>query len=326
MHIDYLILADGIDVTLAFQDRLISLTINDEAGQKSDTAEIAVDDRDYLIALPETGAKLEIALGFVGDLVEIGTFVVDELSGEIAPDTMSISAKAADMLGGIKARKTRSWRDVTVEDIVGKIAGEHGLEPLVSDSLKAHFYTFQAQTSESDLNFLTRLAKDLDAVSKPAGKYLVFTKRGEGKAADGSELPVFKVHRTQMSGGSWKITGRGKYGRVVAEWGERGTATTHKVTAGDKDPELKLRHRYASKAEAERAAQSALDRSRRGSGKVSIELGGFWGDLMAEAKVELIGIKPELTGEWLITRVQHRLTDTLTTSFDAERDNEEDKS
>lgn len=325
MHVAYQIIADGTDVTGNFQDRLTSLTIVDEAGQKSDTAEIMVDDRDYLVALPETGAKLQIALGFKGALVEIGTYVVDDMSGEIAPDTMTISAKAADMLGGIRARKTRSWREVTVEDIVGKIAGEHGLKPQVSDSLKAHFYAYQAQTSESDLNFLTRLAKGLDAVSKPAGEYLVFTKRGEGKAADGSELPVFVVHRTQMKGGSWKVTGRGKYGRVTAEWGERGTATTHKVTAGDKEPELALRHRYPTEAEAQGAADAALERSRRASGKISIELGGFWGDLMAEAKVDLQGIKPELTGEWLITRVQHRLTDTLTTSFDAERDNEEKK-
>lgn len=325
MHVAYQIIADGTDVTGNFQDRLTSLTIIDEAGQKSDTAEIIVDDRDYLVDLPETGAKLQIALGFKGALVEIGTYVVDDMSGEIAPDTMTISAKAADMLGGIRARKTRSWREVTVEDIVGKIAGEHGLKPQVSDSLKAHFYAYQAQTSESDLNFLTRLAKGLDAVSKPAGEYLVFTKRGEGKAADGSELPVFVVHRTQMKGGSWKVTGRGKYGRVTAEWGERGTATTHKVTAGDKEPELALRHRYPTKAEAQSAADAALERSRRASGKISIELAGFWGDLMAEAKVDLQGIKPELTGEWLITRVQHRLTDTLTTSFDAERDNEEKK-
>ncbi len=39
--------------------------------------------------------------------------------------------------------------------------------------------------------------------------------------------------------------------------------------------------------------------------------------------MNLLGIKPELNGEWLITRVQHRLDSTLTTSFDAERDNEE---
>lgn len=323
MQIDFLILADGIDVTLAFKDRLVSLTINDEAGGKSDKAELAIDDRDYLVDLPETGAKLEIALGFVGALTQIGTYTVDDTSGEIAPDTMTISAKATDMLSDIRARKTRAWRDVTVEDIVGKIAGEHDLEPQVSDSLKSHFFAYQAQTSESDLGFLTRLAKDLDAVSKPAGKYLVFTKRGEGKTANGTALPVFPILRSQMSSGSWQITGRGKYGRVVAEWGERGTAIPHKVTAGDKEPELKLRHRYASEAEAKRAAQSALDRSRRGSSKISIELAGFWGDLMAEAKVNLIGIKPELSGEWLITRVQHRLTDTLTTSFEAERNNEE---
>ncbi len=325
MHIAYQIIADGTDVTGKFQDRLTSLTIIDEAGQKSDTVEIMIDDRDYLVELPKTGAKLKIALGFVGDLVEIGTYVVDETSGEIAPNTMTISAKAADMLSGIRARKTRSWRGVTIEDIVGKIAGEHGLKSLVSDSLQAHFFAYQAQTSESDLNFLTRMAKGLGAVSKPAGEYLVFTKRGEGYAADGSELPVFVVHRTQMKGGSWKITGRGKYGRVTAEWGERGTAVIHKATAGNKEPELALRHRYPTKVEAQSAADAALTHSRRASGKISIELGGFRGDLLAEAKVDLQGIKPELTGEWLITRVQHRLTDTLTTSFDAERDNEGDK-
>lgn len=323
MHVAYQIIADGTDVTGNFKDRLVSLTITDEAGSRSDTAEIMVDDRSNLVALPVTGAKLQIALG-VGGLVEMGTYVVDDVSGEIAPDTMTVSAKAADMLGGIRARKTRSWSEVTVEDIVGKIAGEHGLKPMVSDSLKAKFCAYLAQTSESDLNLLTRIAKELDAVSKPSGEYLVFTKRGEGKAADGSQLPVFVVHRTQMQGGSWKITGRGKYGRVTAEWGERDTATTHKVTAGDKEPELALRHRYTTEDEARRAAAAALQRSRRASGKINIELGGFWGDLMAEATVDIQGVKPELTGEWLITRVQHRLTDTLTTSFDAERDNEEE--
>ncbi|MBC6404111.1 MAG: phage tail protein, partial [Rhodospirillales bacterium] len=69
------------------------------------------------------------------------------------------------------------------------------------------------------------------------------------------------------------------------------------------------------------------DRSQRTSAKLSIELGGFHGDLMAEAKVDLRDIKPELTGHWLLTRglltrVMHRLDDSLTTNFEAERDNE----
>lgn len=322
MRVDYRIIADGVDVTSNFQDRLERLTIIDEAGMKSDRAEITVDDRDYLVALPQTGAQLEIALGFAGQLVDMGSYVVDDLSGEILPARMTIGAKAADMSGGLRARKTRSWHKVTVQDVVASIAGEHGLKPRVSDSLKAHSYPYLAQTTESDLNILTRLARGLDAVAKPAGGFLLFTKRGEGAAADGSALPVFVIDRSQMNGGSWKIGKRGRHGKVTAEWGERGTATTHKVNAGDEEPERVLRHRYPTEAEAQREANAELERSKRGSASINIELGGFWGGLMAEAKVNLLGIKPELTGEWLITRVQHRLTDTLTTSFDAERDNE----
>lgn len=324
MHIAYQIIADGTDVTAKFQDRLISLTIIDEAGEEADRAEIVVDDRDYLVALPKTGVKLKIALG-VGELVETGSFVVDEVSGEITPAVMTISAKAADMLGSIRARKTRSWRDVSIDGIVGQIAGEHGLKPQVSDSLKAQFYPYLAQTSESDLNFLTRLAGDLDAVAKPAGGSLLFLKRGEGKAADGTDLPVFTIHRAAMNSGSWQATGRGRYNRVCAEWGERNTATTHKVTVGDAEPELTLRHRYATEAAAKRAAKAALEKSHRASSRINIELGGFRGDLMAEARVNLTGIKPELSGEWLITRVTHSLTDTLSTSFEAERDNAKKK-
>lgn len=320
MQIAYQISADGTDVTGGFQDRLISLYIVDEAGNKSDTAEIVIDDRDHAAALPIEGAKLSISLG-VGNLVQMGDYIVDEFAGEIFPATLTIRAKAADMLGDIKARKTRSWRAKTVQDIVSKIASEHGLKPVISDSLKAHFYKFLAQTAESDLGFLTRIAKELDAVTKPAGGSLIFTKRGEGKAADGSQMPVFDVYRTMIADGSWEITGRGKYGRIITEWTDLASATTQICKAGDTDPELRIRHRYASKEEAQKAADAALEKSKRGSGKIRIQLGGFHGDLTAEGKVNLIGIKPELTGEWLITRVIHRLAGTLTTSFEAERDN-----
>jgi hypothetical protein len=325
MQIAFQVIADGADVTAKIGDRLLELTLTDEAGQTADTAEIEIDDRDYRVALPEVGAKLTISVGFKGALVEIGQYVVDDISGQVGPDTMTISAKSADMRAGIKSPRTRAWECITVGDLVEKIAGEHGLRPQISDSLKGVVLDYVAQTTESDLNLLTRVARDLGATVKPAGGAIVFVKTGEGKAADGTDLPVFVVHRTQMTSASWQLTGRGVYGRVVAEWSERDSATVHKVTAGKDDPEQVLRTRYASKAAARRAADAALDRSKRGGGTISVELGGFWGDLTAEAKVDLQGIKSELTGEWLITRVTHRLSGTLTTSFDAERDNEEAK-
>ncbi len=76
--------------------------------------------------------------------MQIGTYVVDEVTGVIGTDTMTIKAKAADMNGGIRTRKTRSWRDVSLADIAAKIASEHGLTAQVSDSLKAQRYPYVA--------------------------------------------------------------------------------------------------------------------------------------------------------------------------------------
>ncbi|AZV77874.1 phage tail protein [Parasedimentitalea marina] len=320
---DFQIIANSVDQTAQFKDRLVNLTLTDQAGQKSDTAQITLDNRDNRIELPDVGAVLDISLGLKETgLVPMGRYVVDELSGDLFPNTLTISAKAADMLGGIKAPKTRNWDDVTVQDIVAKIAGENGLETAVAESLKAHFYGYLAQTAESDLNFLTRLARDLDATAKPAGGALVFIKRGIGKAADGSDLPVPVINVTQMSRGNWKASGRGKYSKVIAEWSELGAAKVRQVSAGDGEPLLKLRHRYASQNEAQRAADSALESSKRASGKASIQLAGFDGGLLAEGFVDLQGIHPGLSGKWLVTQVTHRLGNTLITSFDGERDND----
>lgn len=93
------------------------------------------------------------------------------------------------------------------------------------------------------------------------------------------------------------------------------------VRVGSGGQERALRHAFARREDAERAAEAALRRSNRASGKIDIQLGGFWGDLLAEAEVDLKGVKPAFEGQWLITRVRHQLGRTLRTSFSAERDN-----
>jgi len=97
---DFQIIANSVDQTALFKDRLIRLTLSDQAGQKSDTVQITLDNRDNRIALPEVGAVLEIYLGFLETgLVYMGRYVVDDLSGDLFPATLTISAKAADTAG-----------------------------------------------------------------------------------------------------------------------------------------------------------------------------------------------------------------------------------
>ena len=327
LHIDYRVIANGEDVTRLLSDRLVILTIVDEAGTKSDTLEITIDDRGYRVELPETGAVLEVELGFrQRGRMSMGRFVVDEVTGSGPPDQMVIKAKAADMRSAIKSPKTRAWKQKSLPQIVAQIAVEHGLEPAVSPALNGAFYGYLAQTSESDLHFLTRLARDLDARVKPASGHLVVVKAGEGTDTTGAALPVPQIGRGDLVSWDWEVTGRGRFESATAEWSEPGTATVHKVTAGAGDLAQKLRHRYPSEAEATRAAEAAVARSKRASGTLDLALAGFHGALSAEMKINVQGIKPELCGEWTITRVDHTLSDTLTTRLAAERDNEKGKS
>jgi hypothetical protein len=84
---------------------------------------------------------------------------------------------------------------------------------------------------------------------------------------------------------------------VVAEWSKCGTGRVEKMTAGNEEPEQILRTRYASQAEAQRAADAALAKSKRNSGTLSVDLGGYWGDLLAEGLIYVTGIKLELNGQ-----------------------------
>ena len=55
---------DGQNVTGCLNDRLLRLTITNEAGVKSDRMEFTVDDRGNRVALPRTGAKVRVWPGW----------------------------------------------------------------------------------------------------------------------------------------------------------------------------------------------------------------------------------------------------------------------
>src|SRR5512139_1728960 len=94
------ILADQVNITSSIQSRLIDIRTTDEAGFKSDTCTITLDDCNGIIELPRHSAQLEIWLGYQQTgLGKIGTYFVDETTVSGFPQTMQISAKAADFTG-----------------------------------------------------------------------------------------------------------------------------------------------------------------------------------------------------------------------------------
>jgi phage protein D len=304
---DFLLLANAEDVTGTLRRRFISLRITDEAGTKSDTAEIVLDDRDSLIQWPEHGAILDISLGYQETgLSRLGSYIVDEVAHSGPPDTLTVRAKAADMIASLKAPKTRQWEQQSLGHIVDQIAGEHGLQPRVSQALDQIVIPHVDQTEESDLHFLTRLARQYDAVAKPASGFLLFVVKGEAKAASGRTLSSVSLVPSQIVQHRMTQADRGKYTAVRTFWHDVATADRVAVLTGSGEPVFTVRQSYPDAAQAADAGAAKLNALQRGEASLSLTLIGNTG-VQAEAELSLSGLRDNVNGLWLIKRVEHQL-------------------
>lgn len=215
---DYRITANDADITAMIRKRFIKLTLQDSAGEDSDTVAIELDNRDNLIRLPSTGAELKVWIGEPGALVFKGAYQVDELEEPLDDQALVIHGKAAKMLGGIKAPRDATFDGITFGALVAKMAKEHGYTPAVSKTVADHVFTHIDQRAESDMNLLTRLSRELGAVAKPVGGRLVVVPKGEAKSVTGNALAVVVIDDPHSSSGRVTIQERNDYQSAVAYW------------------------------------------------------------------------------------------------------------
>lgn len=316
------VLADGADITARINQRLISIKTTDEAGFKSDTCTIELDDRDGLIALPRKGAKLDIYLGYEETgISKVGVYTVDEVSLTGFPETLSISGKAADMSAGeLKSQKTRHFDNITLGDLVKTIAGSNGLVGKVSADLAAIQLGHVDQTQESDLHLLTRLAKEYGGVAKVTNDHLIIAKAGESKSVGGASLSPIYIDKTQVSGYQCSITDRGKYASVTATYHDKATGQNIAVSTSAEKPAHTLRHTYDNEQQAIEAAQAKKSALDQGTATVDVTLSIGNPNLFAESPLILTGFRSGITGpEWTTTRVEQSFSkSSFTTQVNGE--------
>jgi len=320
----YSIKADGADITRLIQGRLLCLTVTDETGWQSDRATIELDDRGNPFALPAKGAKLDISMGVKKEgtphINHMGQFVVDDISISGPPDKLIIEAKAADMKKRLKEKTTRAWDNVTLSDIVATIAAKHDLTPVVGAELAGVRFPHLDQTEESDMHLLTRLGHAHDAVAKPMAGRLLMVKKGQAKTAAGKSLPTVTLTREDfiLPGWDYQAPDRGRYKAVTAYYQDIQGGEKQPVTIGSGTPVRKVGGIFPTQAQADQAARSRLDQLNRGTATLR---GSVYGkpNLMAEGRINVIGIRSGVNGLWSLTSVTTAITDTgYTVSFNAE--------
>lgn len=212
------------NITTLISSRLISLTHTDNRGFEADTLDISLDDSDNALSLPSRGAVLTFAIGYADTpLTNKGEFIVDTVTHEGAPDTLHITAQSADVVGLAKERKERSFHDKTIGEIVKLIATDLKLKPVVSEAFANVKIAHKDQTNEGDLNFLTRLAEEFDAIATVKSERLLFVERGKGLTASGQAIPPFILTRKSGDSHSFTINEGENYKAVKAYWHDKAT-------------------------------------------------------------------------------------------------------
>lgn len=314
---NYQILIGGKDISPDIRPRLIGMTLTDARGFEADSVELSLDDSDGKLEMPPRGVKMRVFLGWRGKpLVDKGEFTIDELEHNGAPDTLTIRGKSADLRGSMNKLVSRSWHETTVGDIVKQLAEKHSLKPACAAGLQSIAIAHIDQSQESDLAFLTRLSKMYGAIATVKAGRLLFIAPGKSVSASGKPLPPLHITRSSGDQHSFSVADRDAYTGVVAYWhdpkaGKTSTTSARRkkkaeeplpvgVTVNKKDRELlvgdsenvkTLRHIYANKQNAMRAAMSEWSKLQRGVAEFSITLANGMPEEFPEQPVTVSGFK-----------------------------------
>lgn len=321
---DWRVSVDGVDVTDRLRPRLLDLTLTEHRGGEADELELRLEDHDGGLALPRRGALMRVQLGWQGQaLVDKGSFTVDEITHSGAPDVITVKGRSADLTRAMQQRRDKSWHQTTVGALVRSIASAHGLQAHVHPTLSGKAVPHIDQASESDLHFLSRLGKRLDAVATVKQGRLLFAPIGAGTTATGAALPAFELHRRLGDQHSFTLADRDDSDEVSASWHDKRAAQRKTTKAGGGNRKHALRGTHATQQDADDAARAERQRRKRATAQLRYTLALGNAALAPEQRIRVRGFKPEIDGQaWLLKQVTHTVTGSsgFATEIEAERD------
>ena len=319
---DYRLVVAGQDITARVNPRLISLTLTEGREGAADALELRLSDHDGQLAMPAKGATIKLQLGWQGRaLLDKGIFKVDEVEHSGAPDELHITARSADVTREARQRTDKSWHDTTLGAIVGDVAQRMGVAPRIDAELAARQVEHADQTNESDVHFLSRMARQHDAVATVKQGKLLFLPINGTTTSAGQALAA--VHITRASGDRHRYhsSERDAYTAVRAYWSDNGKARRKGAVAGSGKNEKRLKDTYGTEADALAAARAELQRVERGMATFELDLALGRPEVIPQTPVTVEGFKPQIDGtDWLVKTATHTLGDSgLTTRLEMER-------
>lgn len=315
------LIINGQNMTDGIHSRLMSLTLTDNRGLEADTLEVSLSDHDGALEIPLKGAFIELHLGWhTTSMVYKGAFIVNEITHQGAPDTLTIRAMSADLKETIRQKKERSFEKTTLDKIVQQIAHEHGLTAKIHPEL-AKKDIYHLDQNESDISLLTRLAEEFDATAMIKDDILLMMPLGVHESVSGEPLPVMIITRSLGDRHSYTENADSISG-VRTHFYDVAKKDKVPVLVGTEDDSVReIRYVHRDQKSATEAAMAAYKRARRDTAKLSYTLAHGDPLLMPQMPVIVVGIKDSIDAkDWTLTNVVHQLDESgYTCNIECER-------
>lgn len=282
------------DVTEKINSHFVSMSITDSEDQASDsvTINLAGD-----IEEPEIGLVLKIYAGFDDVVSFMGAFAVSEVKINLFNNVMVVKALAAYDNTPIKHGKKRAWEKTSVNDIVKIIADENNLKSKIT--AENFNIDYVHQNGESDLSFLSRLAREYGAFFDLKNETVLFLAEME---------EVIVINQNECTEAEITIINK-NYKSVEARWWDTSTAREIKVVEGKGDPVFRLPAKYSTAARARGAAKQKLRKLKESQNSGSISVAGR-SDVFPGANLQLQNFGREYVNSTLfkIKTITHNIS------------------
>ena len=295
----YLIYINGSDITNVIFDKLISMSIIDNANNESDKLEILVPGN---FTRPKRNDEIKVYLGYGMDVSLVGLYRVKGARRNFTQ--LSISATSVDFSDSFKVKRHVTYENVSIKQIVSQVAARHGLK--VKSDFDDLYILSQAQTNESDMHFINRLAKEYNAIFNVKDDTLYFVK----KIKDGEkskDLPRYEIDVNYCSNIDIDYSETTLYNSCEVSWHDTKENKTIKryYPKSAEEPILKLRGSFKTEAQALERAKAQLEKANQELIKGSLKKEGEL--IFAGGVITLVNNIDLDNNEFQVTRVTHTL-------------------
>lgn len=299
------------DITKNISKYIESVTYTDYEKDQSDELSLSLNDTDKFFQndwRPVKGDKISAQIGYEDSpLLNCGTFTIDESEFTMSDDgeKLTIRALAASINEKIRESKSNSYRNKTLVEIAREIGDRHGYK--VAGSAGFIKIPYEAQCECSDLVFLKRIAAKYGYIFKLTDNIISFLPAEELEKTDS----LFTVSPFDIESLSLRDSATKTYKACSAKYlnpktGKLVSYTERSSRTDVKGETLHLKNKYATKAQAMRAAKAGL---RNGSKAVEGSIDFAHGNPQAIAGVNFdLKLENSYDGKYHITQSTHTVT------------------